>query len=51
MKIEITETPEITYNKIIYIFKVKIEGIEYKLSRHEDDNGAELYIEPEPEKD
>ena len=51
MKIEVTETPEITYNKIIYIFKVKIEGIEYKLSRHEDDNGAELYIEPEPEKD
>ena len=51
MKIEITETPKITYNKIIYVFKVKIEGVEYKLSRHEDDNGAELYVEPEPEKD
>ena len=51
MKIEITETPEITYNKIIYVFKVKIEGTEYKLSRHEDDNGAELYVEPEPEND
>ena len=49
MKIEITETPKITYNKIIYVFKVMIEGIQYQLSRHEDDNGAELYVEPEPE--
>ena len=51
MKIEITETPKITYNKIIYVFKVMIEGIQYQLSRHEDDNGAELYVEPQPETD
>ena len=51
MKIEITETPKITYNKIIYVFKAKIEGIEYEISRHDDDNGADLYVEPFPEKD
>ena len=51
MKIEITETPKITYNKIIYVFKVMIEGIQHQLSRHEDDNGAELYVEPQPETD
>ena len=51
MKIEITETPKITYNKIIYVFKAKVEGKEYKIGRHEDDNGAELYIEPQPETD
>ena len=51
MKIEITETPKITYNKIIYVFKVMIEGIQYQLSRHEDDNGAELFVEPQPETD
>ena len=51
MKIEITETPRITYNKIIYVFKVMIEGIQYQLSRHEDDNGAELFVEPQPETD
>ena len=51
MKIEITETPKITYNKIIYVFKAKVEGKEYKIGRHEDDNGAELYIEPQPESD
>lgn len=51
MKIEITETPKITYNKIIYVFKAKVEGKEYKISRHEDDNGAELYVDPTPEKD
>ena len=27
------------------------EGKEYKIGRHEDDNGAELYIEPQPESD
>jgi hypothetical protein len=27
MKIEITETPKITYNKIIYVFKAKVENI------------------------
>jgi hypothetical protein len=51
MKIEITETPKITYNKIIYVFKAKIEDIEYEISRHDDDNGADLYVEPFPEKD
>ena len=51
MKIEITETPKITYNKIIYVFKVMIEGIQYQISRHEDDNGAELFVEPQPETD
>ena len=51
MKIEITETPKITYNKVVYVFKAKVEGVEYKLSRHEDDNGTELYIDPEPETD
>jgi hypothetical protein len=51
MKIEITETPRITYSKIIYVFKVKVEGKEYKIGRHEDDNGAELYVDPTPEKD
>jgi len=51
MKIEITETPKITYSKIIYVFKAKVEGVEYKLGRHEDDNGAELFVEPTPEKD
>ena len=51
MKIEITETPKITYSKIIYAFKVKVEGVEYKIGRHEDDNGAELFVEPTPEKD
>ena len=51
MKIEITETPKITYNKIIYVFKAKIEGMEYEISRHDDDNGADLYVEPFPEKD
>ncbi len=51
MKIEITKTPEITYNKVIYVFKAKVEDKEYKIGRHEDDNGAELYIEPQPESD
>ena len=51
MKIEITETPKITYSKIIYAFKVKVEGVEYKIGRHEDDNGAELFVEPQPETD
>ena len=51
MKIEITETPKITYNKIIYVFKVIVEGKEYQLSRHEDDNGADLFVEPQPETD
>ena len=51
MKIEITETPKVTYSKIIYVFKAKIEGIEYEISRHDDDNGADLYVEPFPEKD
>ena len=51
MKIEITETPKITYSKIIYTFKLKIEGTEYKIGRHEDDNGAELFVEPQPETD
>jgi hypothetical protein len=51
MKIEITETPKITYSKIIYVLKVKVEGVEYKIGRHEDDNGAELFVEPTPEKD
>ena len=51
MKIQITETPKITYNKIIYVFKVKIKDIEYQLSRHEDDNGAELFVEPQPKED
>ena len=51
MKIEITKTPKITYNKVIYVFKAKVEGKEYKIGRHEDDNGAELYIEPQPESD
>jgi hypothetical protein len=51
MKIEITETPKITYNKVIYVLKIKVEDTEYKVSRHEDDNAAELYIEPHPEKD
>ena len=49
MKIEITKTPEITYSKIIYVFKAKVEGVEYKIGRHEDDNGAKLFIEPQPE--
>ena len=51
MKIKITETPKITYNKVIYVFKVKIEDTEYQLSRHEDDNGAELFVEPQPKSD
>ena len=51
MKIEITETPKVTYSKIIYVFKAKIEGIEYEISRHDDDNGTDLYVEPFPEKD
>ena len=51
MKIEITKTPKITYSKIIYAFKVKVEGVEYKIGRHEDDNGAELFVEPQPETD
>ena len=51
MKIEITETPKVTYNKIIYVFKAKVEGKEYKICRHEDDNGAELFVEPHPETD
>ena len=51
MKIEITETPKITYSKIIYAFKVKVEGVEYKIGRHDDDNGAELFVEPQPETD
>ena len=51
MKIEITETPKITYSKIIYAFKVKVEGVEYKIGRPEDDNGAELFVEPQPETD
>ena len=51
MKIEITKTPEITYNKVIYVFKAKIEDTEYQLSRHEDDNGAELFVEPQPKSD
>lgn len=51
MKIEITETPKITYNKVVYMFKAKIEDKEYKIGRHEDDNGAELFVEPHPEKD
>ncbi len=51
MKIKITKTPEITYNKVIYVFKAKVEDKEYKIGRHEDDNGAELYVEPEPETD
>ena len=51
MKIEIIETPKITYSKIIYVFKVKVGGVEYKIGRHEDDNGAELFVAPTPEKD
>lgn len=51
MKIEITEKPEVTYSKIIYVFKAKIEDKEYKICRHEDDNGAELFVEPQPETD
>ena len=51
MKIKITETPKITYNKVIYVFKVKIEDTEYQLFRHEDDNGAELFVEPQPKSD
>ena len=51
MKIKITETPKITYNKVIYVFKVKIQDTEYQLSRHEDDNGAELFVEPQPKSD
>ena len=51
MKIEITEKPRVTYSKIVYMFKAKIEDKEYKIGRHEDDNGAELFVEPHPEKD
>ena len=51
MKIEITETPKITYSKVIYVFKAKVGGKEYKIGRHEDDNGAELYVEPQAETD
>ena len=54
MKIEITETPRITYSKIIYVFKAKIEDIEYKISRSQDynvDDPFNLIIDPLPEKD
>ena len=51
MKIEITETPKVTFNKIIYVFKIKVEDKEYEVSRHEDDNKGELYIYPHPKKD
>ena len=29
MKIEITQTPKITYNKVVYMFKAKIEDDVY----------------------
>ena len=51
MKIEITKKPEITYNKVIYVFNIKIKNKEYKVCRHEDDNGAELYVTPHPQED
>jgi len=51
MKIEITETPQITYNKVIYAFKAKIKDVEYQIHRHEDDNGAETFCDPEPNSD
>ena len=58
MKVEITETPKITYNKIIYVFKAKVEGKEYKIGRHEVlipspflDNRPELYVTPHPKSD
>ena len=51
MKIEITETPKVTYSKMSYMFRAKIEDQEYKICRVEDDNGAEVFIEPFPEKD
>ena len=51
MKIKITEKPEVTYSKVIYVFKAKVGNKEYKICRHEDDNGAELFVEPQPETD
>ena len=51
MKIKITEKPEVTYSKVIYVFKAKVGDKEYKICRHEDDNGAELFVEPQPETD
>ena len=51
MKIKITKTPKVTYSKLIYDFKVIVEDIEYQISRHDDDNGVELFVDPQPEKD
>tara|TARA_E500000178_G_scaffold146943_1_gene146615 strand:+ start:402 stop:647 length:246 start_codon:yes stop_codon:yes gene_type:complete len=51
MKIEITETPKVTYDKVIYGFKAKIKDVEYEIFRHEDDNGAETFCDPEPNSD
>lgn len=51
MKIEITETPKVTYDKVIYVFKAKIGDVEYQISRHEDDNGSETFCDPEPNSD
>ena len=51
MKIEIIKAPKITYNKVVYVFEAKIDDKEYKIGRHEDDNGAEVYVDPHPEKD
>ena len=51
MKIEITETPKVTYDKIIYVFKAKIGDVEYQIARHEDDNGSETFCHPEPNSD
>lgn len=35
MKIEITETPRLTHERICYVFTAKIEGKEYEIGRHE----------------
>ena len=51
MKIEITQAPEITYTKVVYLFKAKIQDIEYKIGRRQDSYGEEIYIEPRPKKE
>jgi hypothetical protein len=44
MDITIITQPKEVYNKVIYTFEAKIKDEVYSVARHEDDNGADLYI-------
>ena len=44
MDITIVQQPKEVYSKIIYTLEAKVNDEVYSVARHEDDNGAELYI-------